>query len=194
MESRTRKELVVTLDSRTRRDCFWNSDIRLARDHNGGNRARYLGHTRCSTAWSASLVPGRQRAAHERWAALILEGIVGIAAAAVTAIFPGYHGSGTGIPYCRLGFGHRSSRDCCRNTFACAIHLPLSGCSHSAASRPCCLAFSPLLLPLAGAVAIALGVGIYALVFGVLLIGLGFRLRSWTRTPHAGATFPLPAR
>jgi len=51
-----------------------------------------------------------------------------------------------------------------------------------------------LLLPLAGAVAIALGVGIYALVFGVLLIGLGFRLRSWTRTPHAGQTFPLPAR
>jgi uncharacterized membrane protein HdeD (DUF308 family) len=50
-----------------------------------------------------------------------------------------------------------------------------------------------ILLPLAGAVAIALGIGVYALVFGVLLIGLGFRLRSWTRTPHAGESFPQPA-
>ena len=39
--------------------------------------------------------------------------------------------------------------------------------------------------PLVGAFAIAYWVGIYAFVFGVLFIALGFRLRSWVKGFHA---------
>jgi uncharacterized membrane protein HdeD (DUF308 family) len=38
-------------------------------------------------------------------------------------------------------------------------------------------------LPLAGPMAIAQAIGAYALIFGALLIALGYRLRSWARTP-----------
>jgi len=40
---------------------------------------------------------------------------------------------------------------------------------------------------------IALWVGAYALVSGVLLVLLGFRLRSWERWHVAGTGIPLPA-
>ncbi|MDE3129336.1 MAG: HdeD family acid-resistance protein [Gemmatimonadota bacterium] len=39
--------------------------------------------------------------------------------------------------------------------------------------------------PITGALAVALWVGVYALVSGVTLVALGFRLRSWGRMHHA---------
>ena len=53
--------------------------------------------------------------------------------------------------------------------------------------------FLAIALPLVGALAIALGIGIYAVIFGTLLIALGFKLRNWSKTVHAGTTIPLPA-
>jgi Short repeat of unknown function (DUF308) len=38
------------------------------------------------------------------------------------------------------------------------------------------------LLPVAGAVALAIWIGAYMLVFGALLIAFGIRLRRWGRT------------
>ena len=130
--------------------------------------------------------------AHERWVALIFEGIAGIITAAVTAIFPGL----TALALVYLiaawalvtGVLEIVAAVRLRQYVAHEWLLALSGVASLI------FGFLAILLPLAGAVAIALGIGIYALVFGVLLIGLGFRLRSWTRTPHAGQTFPLPAR
>ena len=50
-------------------------------------------------------------------------------------------------------------------------------------------------VPLAGALAIALWVGAYAFVFGALLIGLGLRLRAWSKAHEIqGGWEPAPAR
>ena len=130
--------------------------------------------------------------AHERWVALIFEGIAGIITAAVTAIFPGL--TALALVYLIAAWALVTgaleivAAIRLRQYVAHEWLLALSGVASLL------FGFLAILLPLAGAVAIALGIGIYALVFGVLLIGLGFRLRSWTRTPHAGQTFPLPAR
>ncbi len=130
--------------------------------------------------------------AHERWGALIFEGIAGIITAAITAIFPGL--TALALVYLIAAWALVTgaleivAAVRLRHYVAHEWLLALGGVASLI------FGFLAILLPLAGAVAIALGIGIYALVFGVLLIGLGFRLRSWTRTPHAGQTFPLPAR
>lgn len=47
-----------------------------------------------------------------------------------------------------------------------------------------------LVFPGAGALAVVLWIGAYAVAFGVMLIALGFRLRKWTHTHHTpGAGF-----
>jgi uncharacterized membrane protein HdeD (DUF308 family) len=51
--------------------------------------------------------------------------------------------------------------------------------------------FLLMIAPIAGALVIAIWIGAYALVFGVLLVALGFRLRSWSR--HVMGRVPLPA-
>ena len=136
-------------------------------------------------AWKAARV-------HERWGALILEGIIGIAAAAVTAILPGI----TALALVYLIAAWALVTGALEIVAAIRLRQYISHEWLLALSGAASLLFGilALLLPLAGAVAIALGIGIYALVFGALLVGLGFRLRSWTRTPHPGETFPLPAR
>ena len=130
--------------------------------------------------------------ARERWGALIFEGIVTIAAAAVTAIFPGI----TALALVYLIAAWALVTGALEIVAAIRLRQYISHEWLFALSGAASLLFGilALLLPLAGAVAIALGIGIYALVFGVLLIGLGLRLQRWTRTPHPGETFPLPAR
>ena len=56
------------------------------------------------------------------------------------------------------------------------------------------VAFGLLLIafPAAGALAVVLWIGAYAVVTGILLIALGFQLRSWGRSHPAGA-MPRPA-
>ncbi len=52
--------------------------------------------------------------------------------------------------------------------------------------------FFVLAVPLAGALAIVIWIAVYALVFGVLLIGFGLRLRHWNRSRIAGSASPNP--
>jgi len=49
-----------------------------------------------------------------------------------------------------------------------------------------------IIAPLTGALVIALWVGAYALVFGVLLVALGFRLRAWVRQLPSGEPVGVP--
>ncbi|KFE67821.1 HdeD family acid-resistance protein [Hyalangium minutum] len=60
------------------------------------------------------------------------------------------------------------------------------------------IAFGVLLLvaPAAGALAVILWIGAYAIIFGALMLGLSLRLRSWSRTPGRRAPpggVPTPA-
>jgi uncharacterized membrane protein HdeD (DUF308 family) len=47
--------------------------------------------------------------------------------------------------------------------------------------------------PLAGALVLAIWFGAYTLVFGVILVILGFRLRNWDRGLVSGGRVPAPA-
>jgi uncharacterized membrane protein HdeD (DUF308 family) len=44
-------------------------------------------------------------------------------------------------------------------------------------------------IPLASPLPIAAWIGAYGFIFGALLIGLGFRLRSWTKKPTTGSHY-----
>ena len=129
--------------------------------------------------------------AHERWGALVLEGIAGLVTAAVTIFWPGITALALVfiVAFWALVTGvlEISAAIRLREHVAGELLLALSGIAS--------IIFGVIaaLLPVLGALAIALIFGIYAVVFGVLLIALGFRLRSWTRTTHAGAGMPLPA-
>jgi uncharacterized membrane protein HdeD (DUF308 family) len=49
-------------------------------------------------------------------------------------------------------------------------------------------------VPLAGALAIAIWAGAYAFVFGVLLLVLGFKLRTWSKKYGSEDWMPHPVR
>jgi uncharacterized membrane protein HdeD (DUF308 family) len=135
-------------------------------------------------AWRASR-------AHERWGALVFEGIAGIVAAAITVLWPGI----TAIALVYIiaawalvtGVFEIAAAVRLRHYITGEWLLILSGIASIL------FGFLAIALPLVGALAIALGIGIYAVIFGTLLIALGFKLRNWTKTVHAGSTVPLPA-
>jgi uncharacterized membrane protein HdeD (DUF308 family) len=135
-------------------------------------------------AWKASR-------AHERWGALVLEGIAGLVAAAITVLWPGI--TTVALVYVIAawalvtGVFEIAAAVRLRQYIAGEWLLILSGIASIL------FGFLAIVLPLAGALAIALGIGIYAVVFGTLLIVLGFKLRNWSRTVHAGTSIPLPA-
>jgi uncharacterized membrane protein HdeD (DUF308 family) len=115
----------------------------------------------------------------QRWWGLFLEGIAGIAAGVITFVWPGitalvllfliaFWAIATGIL-----------------EFITAIHL------HRAAPGEWALALGGILsvlfgviliaAPGAGALAVVWLIGAYAIAFGLILLTLGFQLRSWTR-------------
>lgn len=128
---------------------------------------------------------------HDRWGVLILEGVVGIAAALVTVAWPGI--TAIALVYVIAawavitGILEIAAAVRLRRIITHEWLLILGGIAS--------LVFGFLLMiaPLAGALVIAIWVGVYVLVFGVMLVALGFRLRSWDRTSPAGGQVPLPA-
>jgi uncharacterized membrane protein HdeD (DUF308 family) len=133
----------------------------------------------------------RAAKAHERWGALVFEGIAGIGASAVTVVLPGI----TALVLVYVIAAWAVVTGSLEIMAAMRLRKYITGEWLLILSGVASILFGILaiVIPLVGALAIALGFGIYAIVFGALLVSLGFRLRSWTRTPHAGTSIPLPA-
>jgi uncharacterized membrane protein HdeD (DUF308 family) len=133
----------------------------------------------------------RAMRSHERWGALVFEGIAGVVAAVITVFWPAI----TALALVYIIAAWALVTGCMEIVAAVRLRQYISGEWLLALGGVASIIFGivAIVVPLVGALAIALIIGIYALVFGAILIGLGFRLRSWTRTPHRGAEMPLPA-
>ena len=128
---------------------------------------------------------------HERWGALVLEGIAGIGAAAITIFWPPI--TVLALVYIMAAWSIITGA----LEIAAAVRLRriirgewllvLSGIASLL------FGFLVILSPIAGALVLALWVGAYWLVFGVLLISFGFRMRSWERHETADGRIPAHA-
>jgi len=128
---------------------------------------------------------------HERWGAMVLEGLVGIAAAAITVAWPGI----TALALVYLIAAWATITGVLEIIAAIRLRKVISGEWLLILSGIASVVFGFLLVvaPIAGALVIALWVGAYMLVSGVLLVGLGLKLRTWGRTFTAGGPLPVPA-
>lgn len=130
----------------------------------------------------AGMVKAVQR--HDRWGVLLLEGIVGVAAAVVTVAWPAI----TALALVYLIGAWAIVTGVLEVAAALRLRKHISGEWLLALSGLASLVFGTLLMiaPLAGALVIALWIGAYALIFGALLVVLGFRLQRWGKA-HASA-------
>jgi uncharacterized membrane protein HdeD (DUF308 family) len=133
----------------------------------------------------------RDAQSHERWGALLIEGVAGIAAAAITILWPGI----TALALVIVIASWAIVTGLFELVAAVRLRKYITGEWLLALAGIASIAFGVLIIiaPLAGALVIALWVAAYSLVFGVLLVALGLRLRSWGRTPHAGPSVAVPA-
>lgn len=131
-------------------------------------------------AWRASK-------AHERWGILVLEGVVGIAAAFATFAWPAI----TALVLVYVIATWAIVTGIFELMAAIRLRKHISGEWLLALAGIASVLFGILLIasPVAGALVIAIWIGVYALIFGAMLIGLGLRLRSWSRV--AGGTPPV---
>jgi uncharacterized membrane protein HdeD (DUF308 family) len=133
----------------------------------------------------------RAVAAHERWGALLAEGIFGIAAAVITFFWPRITVLGLVIVIAAwaiiTGIAEIAAAVLLRRHISSEWLLVLGGIAS--------IVFGVLVaaVPAAGALVIALWFGAYALLFGIILVALGFRLRTWGRTLPTGGHIPAPA-
>jgi uncharacterized membrane protein HdeD (DUF308 family) len=122
------------------------------------------------------------RRSHERWSAILLEGVVGVLAGVLVLFSP---------PLAVLAF-----------VMVVAVWSLLTGGAQIAAAirlrkmianewlfalagfASIALGVALLLAPVAGAIVLAWWIGAYAFLFGILQVALAFKLRSWDRREH----------
>jgi len=128
-------------------------------------------------AWRASRT-------HERWGALLFEGLVGVAAAVVTIFWPAI----TAIALVYVVAAWALVTGVFAVMAAVRLRRYIAGELLLALAGITSILFGMLLIiaPLAGAVALALWFGVYAVISGTLLVALGLRLRSRVRTLTTG--------
>jgi uncharacterized membrane protein HdeD (DUF308 family) len=127
----------------------------------------------------------RAAEAHERWGALLFEGLTGIVTAIAIMLWPAIGGLSLIYVIAVWAFVTGAFEIIAgvrlRKLITGEWLLLLSG----AASL--ILGVLMIAAALAGSLAVEHWISAYAIVFGVLLVGLGFRLRSWVTPPHADA-------
>jgi uncharacterized membrane protein HdeD (DUF308 family) len=136
----------------------------------------------------------RRRTASAPWGALVLHGLVGVAAGIVTFVWPGL----TAIALLYLIAFWSLAAGVLQIVAAIRLRKSIEGEWLLALSGLASMALGVLVVmfPGPGALTLVWWVGAYALVLGVLLIGLSIRLNSWRRTHQtaAGPSHPVAAR
>lgn len=128
---------------------------------------------------------------HDRWGVLVLEGIVGVAAAIVTVAWPGI--TALALVYIIAAWAIITGGLEIAAAIRLRRHISHEWLLVLGGIASVVFGFLLMIAPLAGALVIAIWVGVYSLVFGVLLVALGLRLRSWGKTGTAGGQIPLHA-
>jgi uncharacterized membrane protein HdeD (DUF308 family) len=133
----------------------------------------------------------RAVAAKERWGSLLIEGIAGIAAGVITVLWPAI----TALTLIYVIAAWAIVTGVLEITAAVRLRRHISGEWLLALSGVASVIFGVLVaaVPLAGALVLAVWFGAYEVVFGTLLVALGFRLRAWDKAALSGRTFPAPA-
>jgi uncharacterized membrane protein HdeD (DUF308 family) len=128
--------------------------------------------------------------AGDRWGALLFEGIVAILAALLTVLWPAI----TALALVLVIAAWAIVTGIAEIAAAIRLRRHIQGEWILALAGVASVIFGVLLaaMPLAGALVIALWIGAYMLITGVMLVALGLRLRNWSHGTHAGAS-PMPA-
>lgn len=127
----------------------------------------------------------REAQAHHRWGVLLLEGIAGILAGVLTFAWPGI----TALVLLYLIAAWAIFTGIFEIAAAIKLRKVITGEWFLALSGVASVLFGLLLFlaPGPGALVVVWWIGAYALVFGILMIALAFRLRSWARTANPSA-------
>jgi uncharacterized membrane protein HdeD (DUF308 family) len=129
--------------------------------------------------------------AHERWAPLLIDGLLGIAAAVITMVWPAI----TALGFVFVIAAWAVLTGVAQVVAAVRLRRHISGEWLLALSGIASIIFGVMMaaVPLAGALVIAIWFGVYALVSGIMMLVLGFRLRTWERALPAHGSVPLHA-
>jgi uncharacterized membrane protein HdeD (DUF308 family) len=136
-----------------------------------------------------SMVAGfRAPKGHKRWWLMLISGVLGIAAGAVAFLLPVL----TGLFLILLMGGWAVATGIVEIVAAIQMRKQIAGEWFLVLSGIASVAFGILLFidPYAGAVAVVWIIGIYAVMFGILMMILGFKLRGLEHSTHHPTPHP----
>ncbi len=130
----------------------------------------------------------------ERWGSLVFEGVVSVLVGVLTLFWPGV----TALALVLFIAAWSLVTGILEVVAAIQLRKVIQGEWLLALSGVLSIAFGILLFisPMIGAIAIAIWIGAYSVVFGALLVGLALRLRSWAsqqQTQIPSGPVPRPA-